>query len=458
MRFVPLGGGHQIGASTALLELDGVHLLIDAGLDPARPDRIPDFSALARLAGLPSLDSLDAVVLTHAHLDHIGAVPDLLSRNVGLAVYCHRHTARLARPILSSLPGIADLQGRGRGWAALQHRWEDGTYPEYSERVTVHGRSGARVSLTLLDAGHLPGSACLLIEGIRQRALITGDFNHASSLFLMGTSVNPAFLDLKPDLMVIEGTYAGREQVKGPGTRPAHELVEVTRQVLQRQGRIIAPAFALGRAQEVLAWLEQGLEAGNLEALALWTDEPVRRNTGIWRTLFPGRLIHPTLLDAVPDRVLDPPEGARASLRAERWKRAERCNFVLVSPGMIQPGSPSQKHVLAALGDDRSAIFLTGYQLEGTLGARLQQRALGQKRMAGAYHGDGFYPLKAEVFQFQMSAHADHTGLVELVRRVSPGRLALVHRHADLEALRRFQDSVHPLEVLLPHNGSSITL
>lgn len=456
MRYVPLGGGHQIGASTALLELDGVRVLIDAGLDPARPDRIPDFLGLVRVAGLSTLEELDALVLTHAHLDHVGAVLDLLARAPRLPVLCHPHTARLMRPILATLPGVADLQGRGRGLTALADALAPSASLTYSSPITITGKTGSSLILTLLDAGHIPGSACLHFRGQQQTALITGDFNHISSLFLVGTGANPAFQGLTPDLMVIEGTYAGRAPELGPGTRAPEELVALTRQVLLRGGRVIAPAFALGRAQEVLGWLEQGLEQGLLPELRLWTDEPIRRNTALWRSLFPGRLEHPTLKEALPDERAALAEGTRTSLRAERWKAAESCNFVLTSPGMVQAGAPSQKHVIAALSDLRSAIFLTGHQLEGTLGARLQQKALGRKRMAGAYQGSGFYPLKADVYSFQMSAHADHAGLVGLIQQTTPRMLVMVHRHDDHAALARFCESIQPLEIRLPKNGETI--
>lgn len=450
MQFIPLGGGHKIGASAYFLAIDGFRFLIDTGLDPSRPHYKADFDGLCRLAGLNSALDLDAVFITHAHLDHIGGLLDLLSKAPVVPVYMHPHTAAVAWQLFKRLPGIQDAYGRKRGYLRFLDALEYNAGRDYNQPFRPYDASrNAALEVTLLDAGHIPGSSSLLFRGREGSVLLTGDFNDRNTVFHRGTRHNPAYDGLDVDVMITEGTYAGQMPVQGPGVLEPEGLAAVVQQVIARQGRVILPAFALGRSQEVLGLLEQALADGRLAPVPVWYDGMTSYYVRLYQQLYPGFLSRPELKDALGLADDGPPPSDPPATGP----------LVLVaSSGMVQPGSQSMQYVVAGLQRAENAVILTGHQVEGTLGHKLYLQTLGQRQKEGFYVGDGYYRLRSEVYFCRMSAHADHSGLVNLVQRVRPRKLLLVHRHADQQALDRFVAEIAPLPTLLPHNGEKVDL
>lgn len=359
----------------------------------------------------------------------------------------HPHTARLARALFQRMPGIQDGFGRGKGWQRFQTVLEQVASRQYDQPFCPIPDQ-PDLSLTLLDAGHIPGSSSVLLRGREGSVLLTGDFNDRSTLFLRGTRQNPAYDQLKVDVMVAEGTYAGRPVTEGPGLLEPEQLAQVVQRVGARGGSVVIPAFALGRAQEVLGWLAHAPVEGP-PPLPIWYDPSCSANMALYRQLFPSFLADP----AMQRRLVLQADGL-----PPKAPPLEQPLVMVVSSGMVQPGSGSLKYVTWAAQDSRHAIVLTGHQVEGTLGEKLAQAAEGQRKLEGFYVGDGYYRLRAEVLACRMSAHAGHEGLVELVQRVAPQKLVLIHRHDDETALARFVAELAPLPVLLPNNGQLLSL
>jgi len=443
MKLIPLGGGHQIGGSAYYLELDGHHYLLDAGILPSRTRQRVDFDAGLSAVGLSGARGLEAVFITHAHLDHIGGLSDLLEQAPGLPIFCHPHTRTLGRRLFQRMPQL--LRGRDRlaGHAAFYEqleprRGQDYDAPFFPSRM--EGESGPEV--TLLDAGHLPGSACLLFRGQRESLLFTGDFNHHSSTFLTGTLDNPAFKELRPDVLPCEGTYAGRQSLQGPGMLAPAALGPLVAQVVRRLGTVVIPTFAMGRAQEVLALLAAQEQSSGV-TLPIWWDGPITHHNRLLRTLYPG---------PVGDERLESWLQRDPSLETPR-PPVGRPGVVLISSGLLHSTSPALRWLGKTLGDARNAIILTGFQpLEGP-GMVLQSVALGATPPASMHVGGRDVRVQARIFACRMSAHADHEGLLTLVRRVAPREIALVHHHQDTEALNTFVKAVAPVPVRLPRNG-----
>jgi Cft2 family RNA processing exonuclease len=448
-RFIPFGGGHQIGASAYYLELDGFHFLIDAGVQPGKAQRKIDFDGLARLAGLERAAQLDAIFVTHGHLDHIGGLLDLLTQAPHVPLYLHPYTWEIARTLFERMPGIQDSFGRRRGYLRFLDAIDYNRDRQYDAPFRPFlGERSEPVEVTFLNAGHLPGSACIRFRGREGAVMLTGDFNDRSSLLLTGTSQDPAYEEVELDLLVLEGTYAGRPGLQGPGVIESERLATVVSRVIERGGTVVIPAFALGRSQEVLALLARSIRSGEIPPIPVWYDGMTSVYCRLYERFFPGYLAGSGFRDAMGLDEAGPPPADPP---------LDRPAVIVASSGMVTEGSVSARYVAHVLGDARNAVILTGYQAEGTVGAQLQAVSTRGDRPEGLYVGDRYVRLRAELFTCRLSAHADHEGLVEMVRRTRAREVALIHRHRDQAALDRFVTEVAPTPVVMPKDGEVVS-
>ncbi|HKS59831.1 MAG TPA: MBL fold metallo-hydrolase, partial [Thermoplasmata archaeon] len=368
----------------------------------------------------PAPVGTDALFLSHAHLDHSGMAP-LLSRLPHTRVVGTAVTAAVTDLLTRDSLKVARLEGYLEPYSAhdiraLQQRFD------LVDRHGTYRMKGIEVDLT--SAGHIPGATMFRFRGPKD-VLFSGDVQSIATHL-----VKPAE-PVDADILFLESTYAGREHPDRADTE--RRLIDRIREVVARGGKAIIPAFAVGRAQEVaMAIAHAGFE--------VYLDGMARKVNSIYR--------------AAPEYLLDP-RGFRRALDAlnivehatERKKALREADAVISTGGMLD-GGPVLFYIGELYRDPKSAIFLTGYQVEGSNGRQLVEQ--------GTLTIDGVTVRpECEVEAFDFSSHAGHSELVDLVKRTGAADVVLMHgdRREELaKSLREFT------RVHLPENGLRFSL
>ncbi|MFM2106657.1 MAG: hypothetical protein RL338_1689 [Chloroflexota bacterium] len=421
-----LGAAGTVTGSQFLLETDRARVLIDCGLFQGSPaeglrNRVP-------LAFDPR--ALDAIVLTHAHLDHCGLLPYVVARGYRGPVVATKGTIELAELVLLDSGKLQEE------WARRDARWEarepdrareeereewrtfrtvvelatageaagDGPEPHGAPRLDelaelrvdldepLYTEAEARacsprfrpleygiereiapgVVVSLHDAGHILGSAIVRVraadrDGPERTIVFSGDLGRPGHPIIR----DPVRLD-GADYLVVESTYGGREHEP---QREAHDaLAAIVRLVAEHDGVLLVPAFAIGRTQELVWALDRLIEAGRIPALPLYLDSPMAsRATGIYRR-------HPEYFDEPTLRLLRegaspldyPHQTVTNDVEAsDAIARARRPHMIIASNGMLT-GGRILGHLRRLVDDPDAVLLFVGFQGSGTLGARLQ--------------------------------------------------------------------------------------
>ncbi|MDF5757189.1 MBL fold metallo-hydrolase [Spongiactinospora sp. TRM90649] len=412
LRVVPLGGDTEIGGSCVLVEAGDTRLLVDAGLRPGDPARPPREIEAA-------LDEpIDAVVVTHAHTDHCGYVPALVGRFPGLRVLATGPTARLMPVMWADSTKLMIRRERTyRQWGAdgaeaLYGRAEVDAATRNCEEIPYGSpQRVGDLTVELFPAGHILGAAGVVLRAGDQRVVISGDISGFRQKTVDGYTIPPSARE--PDLLVLESTCCA--ETHGPRDARVTDLVKAVGDVYEAGGRVLLPAFALGRAQEIALILQDRLPHVPvlLDGMAADVADAFERITAD---------------RAVPLRIF---RGAVA--RAERPADFERftSGVVITTSGMMT-GGPAVQWAARILPEPNGALFLSGYQDEESGGARLLRLAEGS---AGHLTLDDNgverkVPLKARIEMMRLSAHADKRGLLDVADEVAAREVMLVHGFA----------------------------
>lgn len=461
MNITFLGGANEVGASCTLIEINEQRILVDAGIrqNVELDKQLPGLDLLDKL-GMP-----DAFLLTHAHTDHTGALPALVSRlPADVKGYCTPATQVITRVLLEDSRDRADCDKQEGKQPLFTPEAIDKAldYLGFMETVQWNTRveicDGAKA--TWIPAGHILGAAMIFIEGGQERILMTGDVSVTGQKTIPGMSMSELNLPHRPDVMVMESTYGNRQHTD----RAAEErrLVSDIAEVIEAGGKALIPVFAIGRSQEVILILKHAMESGQIPEFPVWVDGMVRKVNGIY-SRFSDELA-PNL-----QRRSQPGDGIFYSdsigpIRAVSSRdprdmilSASQPCCIVASSGMLNGGA-SNEYAMALANNRKNLIAITGYQAKGTPGQALVDEKDPAKRVLAL---DGKPPLPAPcgVERYNLSAHADKDQLTELGRKVNPRRLFLVHGDDSQSARESLAESIQEacprVEVTLPRNGKT---
>jgi metallo-beta-lactamase family protein len=433
-----VGAAREVTGSCHLVHVGGRTIALDCGLFQGHRAE-----AARKNETLPlSVDKLDAVVVSHAHIDHIGRLPFLTRHGYQNAIWATAATRDLAAVMLAD---SAHIQEQDAAHLARHH--QEAVPPLYTAadatravelmvgvpyRRTFDVVPGIRA--TFVDAGHILGSASVVLEcteGSHVRHLIfSGD---------IGRPGLPIIRDPAPpggaDVVIMESTYGNRDHADVSGTREA--LARAVRDTAARGGRILIPAFALGRTQEIIYELHELVRAGAIPEIPIYVDSPLATDA---TTIF---AMHPEVFDHGEELVQAVQHLFRFPLvhytqNVEESKRLNTMSgpmIIIAASGMVESGRILH-HLLHGAGDPRNTILIVGFQAEHTLGRRIVER-----RPRIKVFGEEI-PLRAQVEVLNgYSAHADRSELrqwVEAVRAQSPGLESVYLVHGEPEAQDAF--------------------
>jgi metallo-beta-lactamase family protein len=391
-----------------------------------------------RALPLPTKD-LDAVVLSHAHIDHSGRLPFLIAEGYSKTIWSTPGTRDLCAIMLAD---SAHIQEKDAEFLA-KHR-KDFVEPLYGMRHAVRTLDlmvavpynkpfdvVPGVRCTYVDAGHILGSASVLVDctenGVTKRLVFSGDIGR-SQLAIIRDPVPPE----GADALIMESTYGNREHESVEGARA--RLAEVVRETAARGGRVLIPAFAVGRTQEMIYVLHSLVQEGAIPSIPIYVDSPLAIDA---TTVFE---MHPESFDSSEEMVRKTKELFRFDLlhytrdveESKALSRARGPMVIIAASGMMENGRILH-HLAQGAPDPRNTILVVGFQAEHTLGRRVVE-----KQPILHIFGDDV-PLHARVEVINgYSAHADRTEMIAWLGKVkekSPrlGPIWLVHGEPEVQ-------------------------
>ncbi|RMH77900.1 MAG: MBL fold metallo-hydrolase [Actinomyces sp.] len=447
-----LGAAGTVTGSRHLVSAGGRRLLVDCGLFQGRKElRRRNWEPLG-----VDLDTLDGVVLTHAHVDHCGYLPRLVAQGWRGPVHCSVATAELAAIVL---PDAGHLQEE-EAEHANRHGYSkhDPALPLYTEEDARRCLDLLRVveehpveavpgmTLRLRPAGHILGARTVHLETGGRRLVFSGD---------LGRSVHPLLDPPAPigpaDLVVCESTYGDTEH---PDVDVEDRMAEAVGDALGRGGVVLVPAFAVDRTEVVLWHLDRLMADGRLPVVPVFVDSPmacaaldvyrraVRRGADGVRAEIAGTELF-RVVDPVPVRTVEQSKALNA----------RRGPMIIVSASGMATGGRVLHHLATRLGDDRNLVLLVGFQAPGTRGDRLRrgERTL---RFFGSDH-----PVVAKVASIALSAHADRSDLLDwLATAHGDPEVAVVHGEAGASAALARAVASTGRRVTVPAHGESLVV
>ncbi|MBO5322778.1 MAG: MBL fold metallo-hydrolase [Oscillospiraceae bacterium] len=466
MKIQFIGAAHEVTGSCTLLEVGGRHYLVDCGMEQG----IDVFQNIP--LPIPAMD-VEAVFLTHAHIDHSGMLPKLYKDGFRGAIYATQATADLCSIMLRD---SAHIQMSEAQWRKRKAERSGETAPEpvydmddalgaisrfrpcqYGEMI----RAGEGVTLRFTDIGHLLGSACIelwLTEGEQtKKILFSGDVGNINQPLIN----DPQTVE-ETDYLVIESTYGNRLHDSGEDFRdPVESLAEYIQEALDAGGNLIIPSFAVGRTQEMLYAIRQiklrGLVTGH-EGFPVYVDSPLAvEATSIFLQCDETNFDEQTrdlLRQGINPIWFD---GIRLSVSSDESKLINENpepKVILSASGMCEAGR-IRHHLKHNLWRSNNIVLFVGYQAQGSLGRRLQDGVTSVKLFGEEI------AVNAKIRTLRgTSGHADQSGLVRWVRSMSKKPALTFVNHGDNDACEAFRKLLEDMgyAAQAPYSGTEYDL
>ncbi|AFM12198.1 MBL fold metallo-hydrolase RNA specificity domain-containing protein [Turneriella parva] len=414
-----LGGAGTVTGSKYLVRHNGQNILVDCGLfQGLKTLRVRNWNPLPI-----NIAEIDAVVLTHAHVDHSGYIPRLIKDGFRGKIYASEATFELCKILLPDSGYLMEEEAaylnkrkKTKHSPALplftQAEAEDAlryfTPVPFNSRVDL----GKEVSFELAYAGHILGAAQIILQCGERKIAFTGDIGRMQDALLYPPARLPG-----ADYLVVESTYGNRLHKE---TNLADKLEEIILETHARGGVIIIPAFAVGRAQVLMYHLSELRKAGRIPEFPMYLNSPMAESAS--DLLMKFRDLHRLSVEDCEAtcnivKYIHTPEHSR-------WLNDQKGPMLIISASGMLTGGRVLHHIKAFAGDERNVILLTGYQAAGTRGEALQRGAEQIK-----IHGD-YVTIRAQVRELEnISAHADYGEIISWLEscNIGPRRVFVTH-------------------------------
>jgi len=426
-----------------LIEADGHRMLLDCGMAQGRREEAKKLNS--EFPFQP--EKIDAVVLSHAHLDHSGKLPMLVKKGFSGSIFSTSATRDLCSAMLADSASLQEMDAR-----YVNRQNEKQGLPFIKPLYTLHDVARTMrlfqtveferplqilpgIKMTFKNAGHILGSASVTLEIAEGRdkkkvtaLAFTGDLGRKGAAVVQ----DPDIID-RADVLITESTYGGRDH--GPMDEARKNLARVVKETANNRGLLIIPAFAVGRTQDVVYHLHELMQSKEIPQMPVYVDSPLATNiTEIFRA-------HPECYDEETEQLLmqdggDDPFGfnmlryTRSTEESKKLNNIRRPAIIISASGMCEGGRVLH-HLRRNIGDPNTTVLFVGFQAENTLGRKLLR---GDKtaRIYGEEH-----EVRARMEKIDgYSAHADEGEMLDFINAIPnrPKRVFVVHGEPDATA------------------------
>ncbi|MGI9541722.1 MAG: MBL fold metallo-hydrolase RNA specificity domain-containing protein [Cyclobacteriaceae bacterium] len=434
-----LGAAKSVTGSKYLLEIDDFKLIIDCGLFQGKKElRRRNWDDLPQ-----NSDDIDAMVITHSHIDHIGYLPRLIKQGFNGPIYCTSATKDLMEIMLKDSAKIQEEEAafaKRKGYS--KHKDPQPLYGtedaeaallnlkacDYDKNVNVHHTIGVK----FYNAGHILGSTLVevTLHGNEQdkKIVFSGDLGRYDQPVLR----DPEVIE-EADILFVESTYGNK---KNPPVSPKDSLAEVVNETVANGGCLLIPAFALGRTQLLIYYLKQLLEEGKIPDLPVFIDSPMAiKVTALYKKHFND---HKLREEELEDSVFDY-KNLRYCKSAQDSKAINdrKKNAIIISASGMCTGGRIIHHLYHRLPREKDTVLFVGYQAEGTRGRRI----LEQEETIRIFGKD--VPLNCQVRHINgLSAHADRSEILRWLGNFKKGPKYTFVVHGEVESATALADSL----------------
>jgi cleavage and polyadenylation specificity factor subunit 3 len=418
IKFVPLGGAGEIGANCYYLNIAGTGILLDCGMHPQKKglDSLPDFDLIK--------DSpVDFVLISHAHMDHISSLPYLVQRHPYIRIISTPQTRAIAELTLHNSVSILkeqldeDDEIKIYSHEEIDLLIQSIEYRSYGEEFELEGYSGSKIiSASFHDAGHILGSAGILINTGQVKIFYTGDIKLSSQSLIDKANLPKT----KVDILLLETTYGSTDT----GTllswnMEAKRFAYEANNIIGNGGSILLPVFSLGKHQEILSTIWKLMQKGTLTQTDIYTGGIGPKISRVYD------------YNRYTVNMIDKEFELKNVMQKNLYEITNYDEFfkspsiVLASSGMVLERTASYNLVQHWIKKDRSAIFTVGYMEESTPGYKIASAVRGDKITLSEYSESEI--VKCDIKKFRFPSHALREELIEIVNKLSPAKVILVH-------------------------------
>jgi KH/beta-lactamase-domain protein len=439
VRISTLGCCREVGRASFILNTPETRVLIDCGDKPGADDEVPYLQVPEALGAGAS--NIDAVVLTHAHLDHSALMPLLFKYGYDGPIYTTEPTRDLMGLLTLDYLDVAAKEGRAPPYEsemvreAIKH-----TIPiEYGDVTDI----APDVKLTLHNAGHILGSSVAhfhIGDGL-YNVCFSGDIHYRDTRLFNG-AVNDF---PRVETLVLESTYGGRNDYQTDQEDSERKLKEVINRTHDRGGKVVIPAFAVGRSQEMMLVIEEAMREGDIPSMPVHLDGMIWEATAI-HTTYPEYL-----RDDLQDRIFHEDENPFLAEEfnhidggeEERQEVADGGPCIVLSTSGMVTGGPIMSWLRLVGGQEENTLVFVGYQAQGTTG-RAIQRGKDSIPLPGDRGRQERVPLTMDVETVDgFSGHADRQGLEDFVRTMNPRPEKVLCVHGDERSVQDLSSSLY---------------
>lgn len=456
MKLQFLGAAGTVTGSRYLLSHGSTRLLVDAGLFQGFKNlRLKNWDGFP-----PSAESLDAVLLTHAHLDHSGYLPVLVRKGFRGPIFATRPTIDLCGILLPDSGYLQEEEAKfanKRGYskhnpALPLYTVEDAEYSlsffkpiHWRKSLDIAKQGMGRMAFEFFPAGHLLGAASILVRTEKTSVAFSGDLGRRVDALVR----EPAF-DTGADYLVVESTYGNR---KHTDQDPKLEFKEIIQRTIARQGVLLIPSFAVGRAQLILYYLLQLRRENALPAdLPIYLNSPMAAQAN---RAFASHLDE-LRIDREDCRAIFEMIKVVGSVQESKALNERKDPAIIIAASGMATGGRVLHHLKSLVSDSRNTILFVGFQAGGTRGDSMVRGAREIK-----IHGE-YWPVHAEVVNMEtLSAHADADGIMDWIRQLKqkPKRIFVTHGEPEAaDGLRRRIWEELKIEACVPEFGEEVEL